>query len=222
LLGLVVGLALGGWAESVSRQPSAPPVQVAAATPPPPAAAPVDPIAVETETAPATPPAGATSDAISPAAAPTPAPAAAVAPPPQTAPPSPPAAQVADAVTPVPPPPAVDTPKPVVKAAAKEVVAKDDAASADAPKAAGACGGQPTPADKIICQTPSLQRLQKQLRQAYADALDAHQDRDLLREHELAWRDARSPVTEPDKLARLYEERIRKLNAAAAEARAER
>jgi uncharacterized protein YecT (DUF1311 family) len=95
------------------------------------------------------------------------------------------------------------------------------AGTATAASAKG-CAAQPTPADRTICETPRLQRLQRDLRQAYADALDAHQDRDLLREHQLAWRDSRSTITDPDRLARLYEERIRKLNAAAAEARAER
>jgi uncharacterized protein len=95
-----------------------------------------------------------------------------------------------------------------------KALAKTAAVSADAK----ACAGQPTPADRIICGTPRLQHLQKDLREAYADALDAHQDRDLLREHQLAWREARNTVTEPQRLVQLYEERIRKLKAATAEA----
>jgi uncharacterized protein YecT (DUF1311 family) len=86
----------------------------------------------------------------------------------------------------------------------------------------GACAAEPTPADREICRDPELQRLQRELRQAYAEALEAHEDRDLLRQRQLAWRDARNTVTEPDRLARLYEQRIRKLNAATAEARQER
>jgi uncharacterized protein len=85
----------------------------------------------------------------------------------------------------------------------------------------GACAAEPTPADRTICQDPKLQRLQRELRQAYAEALDAHQDRTLLREHQLAWRDSRSAITDPDQLARLYEDRIRKLKAATAAARQE-
>lgn len=96
------------------------------------------------------------------------------------------------------------TPSPVVRAAGG---------------AAGACASEPTPADREICRDPDLQRLQRELRQAYAEALAAHEDRDLLRQRQLAWRDARNTVTEPDRLARLYEQRIRKLNAATAEAR---
>lgn len=88
--------------------------------------------------------------------------------------------------------------------------------------AAGACGAEPTPADREICRDPDLQRLQRELRQAYAEALEAHEDRDLLRQRQLAWRDARNTITEPDRLARLYEQRIRKLNAATVEARGQR
>lgn len=196
-LGLVVGLALGGWAESVSRQGGLP-LTVAAATPAPAtrtplaAAAPAaDPIAVETETAPATPP------------------------------PAPPPPPVAVASAPI-PGAIAPTPAPVTEpaAASTEVAEETPDTAKPIPASTGtkACAAQPTPADRTICETPRLQKLQKDLRLAYADALEAHQDRDLLREHELAWRDARSPVTEPAKLAQLYEERIRKLKAATAEA----
>ena len=82
-----------------------------------------------------------------------------------------------------------------------------------------ACAAEPTSADRTICSDPDLRRLQRELRQAYADALEAHEDRALLRERQLAWRDARNEVSEPDRLARLYEARIRKLRAAAAAAR---
>ncbi|MGZ3376261.1 MAG: hypothetical protein ACXU8S_06660 [Phenylobacterium sp.] len=223
-VGLVVGLALGGWAESVSQQGRSPLAVAAAAVAPPPAppvatAPPIDPIAVETGTAPASP------DAAPGAVTPIPGPPASSA-----AAPIPGAVPAAKAA----PDPAVVAPEPVeiaeetapepvkpTRRAEKAAAVKEDTAS-PADSKAGACAGQPTPADRIICQTPRLQGLQKELRQAYADALDAHQDRDLLRERQLAWRDARNTVTEPDRLARLYEERIRKLNAAAAEARAGR
>lgn len=75
------------------------------------------------------------------------------------------------------------------------------------------------PADRAICEDPSLQKLQRDLRQAYAKALDAHADRATLRQRQLAWRDARDPIDDPAKLAALYEARIRKLNTATAEAR---
>lgn len=106
--------------------------------------------------------------------------------------------------------------------------AADEAAEAPSPApalvqaatgAANACAAEPTPADRKICGDPDLRRLQRELRQAYAEALQAHEDRDLLRQRQLAWADARNTVTAPDRLARLYEERIRKLNAATAEAR---
>ena len=91
-----------------------------------------------------------------------------------------------------------------------------------APAGPKGCAAKPTPADRTICADPHLQRLQGELRQAYAKALDAHQDRDLLREHQLAWRDARNDIADPNRLARLYEQRIQKLNAATAVARQER
>jgi uncharacterized protein YecT (DUF1311 family) len=84
------------------------------------------------------------------------------------------------------------------------------------------CAAAPTAADRTICQNPHLQELQRQLRKAYAGALAAHEDRALLRQHQLAWREARNDVAEPAALAKLYEERIKKLNAAAADARRKR
>jgi len=81
-----------------------------------------------------------------------------------------------------------------------------------------ACAAEATPADRTICADPALQRLQRELRQSYAQALQAHADRALLRRHQLAWREARNSVTDPARLAQLYEARIRKLHAAAAAA----
>lgn len=87
------------------------------------------------------------------------------------------------------------------------------------PAAADACAAQPTPADRAICESPRLQRLQRELQRAYARALAAHEDRAVLRQRQLAWRDARSEVSDPAQLARLYGARIRKLDAATADAR---
>jgi uncharacterized protein len=85
-----------------------------------------------------------------------------------------------------------------------------------------ACSGEPTPADAVICREPRLRRLQAELRSAYAEALAAHQDRALLRQRQLAWRDGRNAVSSPDQLARLYSKRIGQLKAATAEAIRER
>jgi uncharacterized protein YecT (DUF1311 family) len=85
-----------------------------------------------------------------------------------------------------------------------------------------ACAGEPTPADRTICEDAELRRLQRELRQAYAEALAAHEARDLLRQRQLAWRDARNSVSDPQRLAGLYEARIRKLKAATADAKAAR
>ncbi len=130
------------------------------------------------------------------------------------APPPPPtaaemAAETAPAAAPAPP------------VAAQPAPAPEAPVAEPAPTAAtaGDCAAATTPADRTICQDPRLQRLQRELRQAYARALDAHEDRALLREHQLAWRDGRNEVSDPDRLAQLYEERIHKLDAATAEAR---
>ena len=85
--------------------------------------------------------------------------------------------------------------------------------------AADACASRATPADRAICEDPALQKLQTRLQHAYAEALEAHEDRATLRQRQLAWRDARNEVGDPERLARLYEQRIRKLEAATAEAR---
>jgi hypothetical protein len=113
------------------------------------------------------------------------------------------------------------------KAAERVRAARERAALAQAPAeapavAAKGCATQPTPADRTICGDARLRRLQADLRRAYDEALAAHEDRALLREHQLAWRDTRSAVADPDRLARLYEARIRKLNAATAEAQRQR
>lgn len=143
-------------------------------------------------------------------------------------------AAVAPSPAPPPPPaPEVTEPAPEIHAepameAALEPEAKPEPAPAvsepppAAPVAARGCATEPTPADRVICGDPNLQRLQGDLRQAYAEALDAHEDRDLLRQRQLAWRDARNIVSDPDRLTTLYEARIRKLNAATAEARGDR
>jgi uncharacterized protein YecT (DUF1311 family) len=96
------------------------------------------------------------------------------------------------------------------------------AEAAETPRTDSACAAQPTPADREICGDPELRRLQRALRQAYAEALQAHQDRALLRQRQLAWRSDRDTVSDPHRLAQLYEQRIRKLNAATAEARRQR
>lgn len=107
-----------------------------------------------------------------------------------------------------PPPQAAPGPAEVVKAVDTSATAADG------------CASRGTPADRAICEDPALQKLQTRLQQAYAEALDAHEDRATLRQRQLAWRDARNDVADPERLARLYEQRIRKLEAATAEARA--
>ncbi len=195
-LGLLLGAALGWWGARIDRdvlsppKPAPAPIQTAALAPPPaPAPAPPEPSAPI--------PGFAAPKPAEPAPDTSPGPAAG--PPPQD--PSAPAAE---------PPPAPSAPIPSdAEAAAAETQ----------PAVTSGCAAEPTPADRAICGDPHLRRLQHELQRAYAQALDAHQDRTLLRQRQLAWRDARSTVTDRDRLAQLYEERIRKLNAATAAAR---
>ena len=205
-LGITVGTALGYWVGDMPRDtpprpaPAAAPVQTAALTPAPaPVPEPSAPLA-------AAPAPEAAPDTAGPPAAPS-------------------AAQqdvAGDANSrttepPAPPPAALPT-----EEAARSAPIVQPTAERPASAAASGCAREPTPADRVICGDPKLRRLQTELRQAYAEALDAHEDRALLRERELAWRDARNTVSDPERLARLYEERIRKLNAATAEALRER
>lgn len=103
--------------------------------------------------------------------------------------------------------------------AAETAAPIQQAAEARAPTEARGCAAEPTPADRAICGDPELRRLRDELRHAYAEALDAHEERGLLRQRQLAWRDARNTVSAPDQLATLYTARIRRLNAATAQAR---
>jgi uncharacterized protein YecT (DUF1311 family) len=190
--GIAVGAAVGWWAAGNLQAPAA----TAA-----PAPAPIQIAAVEPQPAPAT------------------LPVTLAAPPPEPAPEAP----LEPTGGPLPP----DLPEgPLVSPDAADDVAEPSSPPAAVVRAssggAGACASEPTPADREICRDPSLQQLQRELRQAYAEALEAHEDRDLLRQRQLAWRDARNTVSEPDRLARLYEQRIHKLNAATAEARRQR
>lgn len=120
--------------------------------------------------------------------------------------------------------PAADAPEAEPEAVAATAAAEASSGEAeDAPAAAaGDCATAPSPADRTICEDPRLRRLQQNLRRAYAEALDAHADRTLLRQRQLAWRDARNTVTDRTRLAALYEERIRKLEAATKDARRQR
>lgn len=188
--GIVVGAAVGWWAAGTLQPP--PPAT--------PSAAPLQVAALEPPPAPATlPVAVATAE---PVPAPTP-----ETPPEPTGGPLPPDLPEGPQLSPDAADEPVDTPVPA------------PAVVQTATGATGACAAEATPADRKICGDPELRRLQRELRQAYAEALEAHEDRDLLRQRQLAWADARNTVTEPDRLAQLYEQRIRKLNAATAEAR---
>lgn len=195
-VGIAAGVTLGWWVWGTAREPAAPP---AAASP-----APVQTAALEPRPAPTAP------VVAEPAPTPEPAPEPAVAPPPS-------ASQA---------PPAAEEIAPDAVAEAAEPTAPaprhaEAAATPDTSPASG-CAAEPTPADRTICGDPELRSLQRQLRQAYNEALEAHEDRALLRQRQLAWASARGGVSDPGRLAELYEQRIRKLHAATQEARRQR
>ena len=198
-VGIAAGVALGWWVWGTARQ--APPAA--------PAAAPIQTAALERP--PAAPPAATAPTVAEPAPAPETLSEPTLAPPPPNAhevsPATPEAPEIAPEAEPTTPTP----PLPVYRSA-------EAVKTAETPQA-NACAAQPTPADRTICGDPELRGLQRELRQAYNEALEAHQDRALLRQRQLAWASARDTVTEPGRLAQLYEQRIRKLNAATAQAR---
>jgi uncharacterized protein YecT (DUF1311 family) len=209
-LGLLLGAALGWWGARIDRdvlspaKPAAAPIQTAALTPP---ATPVP-----EPSAPAAPiPGAAASSPAEPGPETSPGPAAGP-PPPEPGAPAPDSSSSSSSSSPS-PQPSQSAPIP----SDAEV-----AAAETAPAVATGCAAQPTPADREICGDPHLRKLQHELQRAYAQALDAHQDRTLLRQRQLAWRDARNTVTDPDRLAQLYEQRIHKLNAATEAARQQR
>ena len=79
-----------------------------------------------------------------------------------------------------------------------------------------------TPADRLVCSDLSLRLIDLELKDAYARALNARADPQIVGAGQSAWRRARDEVSDPDRLARLYTQRIRELEAAAAAARASR
>ncbi len=204
-IGLIAGVALGWWSGQSIREPGSSSVNLAAATSP---SAVLAPRPLPEASAPAplpaareTPPAASTETSA------------------RDAPSEPASTSSAEqdttevpqdsALTPKVPNPAPETRG--ARAATEE--------SAPVPQARTKnCSAEPNPADQAICGDQRLQRLQRELQKSYAAALDAHQDRALLRQRQLAWRDARNAITDPDRLAQLYEQRIRKLNAATAAA----
>lgn len=217
-LGLVLGVGVGLESRTAAPEPQAAAFPEAPAlpsqattTPPPPDTSPV--IAADTAPTPET----ATNTAASqeqPAATATPADSADIGPMPAAA--GPPAANQATppaqtgsqtAAAPVATP--AGPPRSRRVASDPTDVTTQAAAATPPPKA---CAAAPTAADRTICGDPRLERLQRALRQAYARALSAAPDPGALRQRQLAWRDARSTVTDPDRLARLYQERTRALD----------
>ena len=130
----------------------------------------------------------------------------------ETPPESNPQVKAADATaTPLPPPQlkAKPAPPPVR-------LAKTDATPRRS--ARGEACARATPA--VVCKDPSLRQADAALREAYIRALNSNADPEVLDAGQAAWRRARDEASAPEDLARLYRERTRELDAAAAEARA--
>ena len=85
------------------------------------------------------------------------------------------------------------------------------------PVQSGACA-RSTPADRLVCNDLSLQLFDMQLQEAYRRALNARVDPVIVGEGQAAWRRARDEVSDPQRLAHLYNQRIRELDAASAAA----
>jgi len=77
------------------------------------------------------------------------------------------------------------------------------------------CARPPTPADRLVCNDLALDMLDHEMRDAYARALSAGADPAAVRDAQAAWRQARDAASDPQSLARLYDRRIRELEAAA-------
>jgi hypothetical protein len=85
--------------------------------------------------------------------------------------------------------------------------------------AANPCSQLPTPAERMVCASPGLRAQRRQLQEAYVRALNSRADPQALDAGQAAFRLALARAEDPERLAELYDRRIRDLNAAAAEAR---
>lgn len=135
--------------------------------------------------------------------------------PPPAAPAPPPVREAAVPGEPAPRPPQqqIAAARPA-EAVARPVQAADTGVAADAvarPRRLDPCANPPTPADRALCGDLALNLLERELRDAYGQALDAGADPGRLRADQAAWRAARDPVSDSRVLARLYDRRIREL-----------
>jgi uncharacterized protein YecT (DUF1311 family) len=97
-------------------------------------------------------------------------------------------------------------PPPTVRLAEADVTTRK-------PVKSGACA-RSTPADRLVCNDLSLQLFDLQLQDAYRRALNARVDPTVVGEGQEAWRRVRDEVSDPQRLAHLYNERIQELDAA--------
>ena len=117
-------------------------------------------------------------------------------------------------VEPAPPPVALQHrhAKPPPDAEDAELEDLADTRPADAP-ASGACGQLPSPADQLVCATPSLEAADETLQGVYRMALADSDNPAAVTAEQLRWREARerAAAAGPQALAELYDARIREL-----------
>ena len=82
-------------------------------------------------------------------------------------------------------------------------------------KPADPCRAEATPADRLVCGSPTLTAQHREMREAYTRALKAGVDPLMIDREQAEWRAIRNEVKDPSKLATLYNRRIRELDAAA-------
>jgi uncharacterized protein len=89
--------------------------------------------------------------------------------------------------------------------------------SAAAATQASSCRTRPTPADRLVCGYPTLSRQHDRMLAAYTRALVmSGSDPQVLDADQAKWRASRDGVSDRRKLAELYQQRIRDLDAIAA------
>jgi hypothetical protein len=99
---------------------------------------------------------------------------------------------------------------------------KETKPAAPVPAKASTCKAEPTPADQTVCASRALTAQHRQMRDAYERAIAAGADPLLVDRDQAEFRIRRDGVSNRDTLAKLYDRRIRELNAAAARASAAR
>ena len=84
-----------------------------------------------------------------------------------------------------------------------------------APAVSASCRAKPTPADRTICSHPELAAKHDAMVRAYDNAIAAGANALVVDRAQAEWRTTRNRISDPKRLARLYDEHTRELNAVA-------